>query len=148
LYLAASMKAALMEAALGDVPSPSGGYVVSKSDLWGRGLVVTEVAIMNARFADLTSMGLRRLGVKDVTTCDVADYPDTRAWATWFYESAPLVDGLVWMSRQLNTDLVCVLFGGRDVAVTPTGPPRRLSDPSVWSEIVDLLTQLDVSLVP
>ncbi|MBT9560701.1 MAG: hypothetical protein IV100_32050 [Myxococcales bacterium] len=86
--------------------------------------------------------------MKDVTMCEVADYLDTWVSATWFYDSAPAADGLVWVSRQLNTELVCVLFDGRIVAVTPTGPPRRLSAPSIWSEIVDLLTQLEVSLVP
>jgi hypothetical protein len=66
----------------------------------------------------LHSDGLRRLRVTnfDIIETEAADYHDTIAWGLAAYEArvdGAHPDGIVWMSRQFNSERAVMLFGDR-----------------------------------
>jgi hypothetical protein len=70
----------------------------------------------NLRLAALYSDGLRRLGLQNHQICDTdaVEYPDTVRWAAALHSRTDLaLDGIVWMSRQFNSEHAVVLFGDR-----------------------------------
>lgn len=149
LYLAETIGAALMETALRDVPSPSTDFVVSLDDLRSRNLRISEVELVSPALVDLTSLGLRRLGVKasELTDTEVESYEVTRQWAEWLHDHATWAHGLLWMSRQLSSHRVCVLFGDRPAVVRPTGAQFHLDQDPVQQELEDLVERLGAALL-
>lgn len=68
------------------------------------------------RLGALHSDGLRRLGLRNHQICetDAVEYPDTARWAAALHSRMDIsLDGLVWMSRQFNSEKAVVLFGDR-----------------------------------
>ena len=71
----------------------------------------------------LLGFGLGRLGVAagDLTATGPSLYPGTVRWGQACHDHSAEPDGIVWMSRQLNSVKALMLFGDR-VARTDLGP--------------------------
>lgn len=84
----------------------------------------------NLRLARFHSEGLRRLGVhaRDLTDTDSDQYSCTVEWAMAAHEAGG--DGVVWMSRQLNSVRAYCLFGDRvattDLEALPGDPETQI----------------------
>lgn len=63
----------------------------------------------------LHSYGLRQQNLRgrDLTDTPASTYSDTVTWARAVHEDMPAAHGIVWMSRQFNTDRAYVFFGDR-----------------------------------
>jgi len=115
LYAASTVQAALMETVLRNVPTPSAGYIqtlIPKTELRRVAQLRT---ISSLQLADLSGLGLRRLGLSraEVIDCDKAGYPLTKKLAAWVYAHRPDAQGLWWTSRQDDSAQALVLFEPR-----------------------------------
>lgn len=109
-YSAESGRAAVAESILHN--ATPGAFIPPRD--W-RTKVVTALRVNRTlRLARLHSDGLRRLDVhaRDLTDTDSDQYQWTVQWAQAAYEAG--AEGLVWMSRQHNSDRAYCLFGGAD----------------------------------
>ncbi|WP_427197750.1 RES family NAD+ phosphorylase [Ornithinimicrobium sp. Y1847] len=98
-YSAASPEAAVHESILHDaIP----GAHVSQAT-WVRKVLTVLATTRDLRLAQLHSDGLRRLGLRarDLTDTDADHYAGTVEWAEAAHAAG--ADGVVWMSRQLNS---------------------------------------------
>ena len=149
LYAADSIEGALMETVFHEAPTPSAGAQLRCSEIAAKALVLSEVrATAVLRLVDLTSTGLRRIGlsrpqVTDIDT-DAGAYPDTRALARHLHAACPSTHGLQWSSRQFDRSRAVMLFGDRigpDCLVVKM-PPRSLLDDDTEQRIMDLIDAL------
>lgn len=130
LYGASDVDGALSESVFHNVPIV-GEKRVTHAELVHR-LVVALVPNRDLTLVDLTSDGLRRLGLTrgPLIDSDGRSYPQTAAWARALHAHPAEVDGLVWVSRQRDTSLALVLFGDRvkisDLEAAPGRPPLPL----------------------
>lgn len=153
LYAAATLEAALMETVLHDVPYPSEGHLHDVDrDLDGP-LVVSEIATTKPlQLADLTQLGLQRMGLKpsQMFETNAGDYGRTRAWAAWLHAALPKAQGLVWMSARHAEHAAVVLFGDRVPAgvLQPAAPSRPLRDAQVAEALLGLLLRLGCGVAP
>lgn len=110
LYAAATERAGIAESLLRDVPL-TGGQLTHSAYRDKRMSQLTTTR--DLRLASLLGLGLRRLGVSadQVTTTAAAYYDRTVLWAQAAHEAG--FDGLVYMSRQCNSDRAYVFFGDR-----------------------------------
>lgn len=110
LYAAATEQAAIAESLLHDVPLQGGDLQPSKYSNRCMSKLTTN---RDLRLASLQGLGLRRLGVRadQVTSTPAAEYSRTVLWAEAAYKAG--FDGLVYMSRQCNSDKAFVFFGDR-----------------------------------
>jgi hypothetical protein len=78
-------------------------------------LVVALMARRDLLLVDLTSDGLRRLGLTrgELLESGARSYPQTAAWARALHDHCARVDGLLWISRQRATSRALILFGDR-----------------------------------
>ena len=122
LYAATSVQAALMETVLHDAPVPSAGFILTLGRANDPRRISRLLTAMPVRLADLSTVGLRRLGISraDVIDSDKTHYPVTRQLATWIYATCPDVHGLAWTSRQDDSAQAIVLFESRLAAGTLT----------------------------
>lgn len=105
-YLGRTLKVAVAETILHDLVPQRGKFIVPASELtryvWyfsGPDLVL----------ADMTGTHLKRLGAHgEIST--TTDYDTTQAWAKALHCHPQNVDGLLYVSRHVNTDLAVVLF--------------------------------------
>jgi hypothetical protein len=67
------------------------------------------------RLAAFHGYGLKRAGVKRTQLIDALppSYPQTAMWGQKVYEHPEEVDGIVWMSRQFDSQKALMLWGGR-----------------------------------
>lgn len=111
LYMAATPESAVAETLLHELPvgRPSRLGRDEYERMWMSKIQVTRAL----RVAVFHGLGLRRLGVNanQLTDTPVTRYPRTRPWASAAHRSG--ADGVVWMSRQCNSDQSFVLFGDR-----------------------------------
>lgn len=110
LYAAATEQAAIAESLLRDVPL-TGGQLMPFAY---RDKRMSQLRTnRDLRLASFLGLGLRRLGVTadQVTTTAAAHYDRTVLWAQAAHEAG--FDGLVYMSRQCNSDRAHVFFGDR-----------------------------------
>ncbi len=115
IYGGSNFKCALSESVFHDVPL-EGFKHIALSELAGR---VRSVLIPQRplRLAELHGAGLTRLGrrARDLTDFDDEGYEITRAWGQKIYDwrrpDGSVVDGIVWMSRQFNSEPSLMLFG-------------------------------------
>jgi len=130
LYGASDVDGAVSETVFHDVPV-RGVKRVPLAKLLHR-VVVPLAPTRDLRLVDLTSEGLCRLGLTrgELIDSDARSYPDTAAWARILHAHPHRVDGLLWVSRQRDTSLAVLLFGGRvevgDLEVAPNQVPLTL----------------------
>ncbi|HET7387946.1 MAG TPA: RES domain-containing protein [Nocardioidaceae bacterium] len=105
------------------------------------------------RLAQLHSDGLRRSGVhaRDLTDTDSDQYPFTVAWAQAAHAAG--ADGVVWMSRQVNSVRAYCLFGDRvapdDLEALPVDPEARVFATPADSEwLYDIALRMRVTVRP
>lgn len=125
-YSAASPEAAVHESILHDaVP---GAHLPRAT--WRRKVLTPLRTTRDLRLVQLHSEGLRRLGVhaRDLTDTDADQYAFTASWALAAHDVG--ADGVVWMSRQLNSVRAYCLFGDRVTASAlepvPDDPEARV----------------------
>lgn len=149
LYAAQTEQASVFESIFHDT---SPGSVVPAMAWQTKALTALRVE-RDLEVAALHSAGLRRHGLhgRDLTDTPAESYPDTVAWAEAVHDETTL-DGLVWMSRQFNTDQAFVFFGDRvtsnDLSPVDSHEPRRdfmLPDDAEW--LSALANQIDVTLM-
>jgi hypothetical protein len=120
---------------------------------WVNKVLTPVVTTRELRLAQLHSDGLRRLGVhaRDLTDTDSDQYVFTAEWAQAAHEAG--ADGVVWMSRQLNTKKAYCLFGDRaaatDLTALPADPEARVFATPADSEwLLEIATRMKVTLRP
>lgn len=115
LYAGSTRDVALMETVWHDAPTPSHGFhLVLKAATEPRrvGTLKPSTAM---HLVDLTTVGLRRLGLAraDVIDSDPVGYPITRQLCAWLYQNKPDAQGLCWISRQNDEGRAVLLFEPR-----------------------------------
>lgn len=122
LYAASTEQAAIAESLLHDVPLTGGRLMPSAY----RDKRMSRLGInRELRLASFLGLGLRRLGVSadQVTTTAAAHYDRTVLWAQAAHAAG--FDGLVYMSRQCNSDRAYVFFGDRAEDAFDLDPSNR-----------------------
>lgn len=114
LYGGSSLDCAIFETVFHDVPIEAADKFVDLDNFAQRAhgqLVPTR----DLQLVNLTSDGLHRLKVPkaELITSPAADYLQTAPWAQALHRQYPLLDGLLWMSRQRDRDHAVLLFGDR-----------------------------------
>lgn len=94
------------------------------------------------RLADLTGVALKRLGLNN-DVCASDDYTASMQVSAAVHAQLPEADGILYVSRQLNTQRAVVLFERSGVACAPT--PLALS---AHLDLPMLLEQFGVELLP
>ena len=115
LYLASTIEAALMESVFREVPTPPGEYILDLARLADAKLVVSRLRIARRlRLVDLTSKGLKRLGLTRSQMIDttVLEYSRTRAFSENLHHTTE-AQGLSWTSKQDDEARAFLLFGDR-----------------------------------
>lgn len=149
LYGAEGEEAAVAETLLHDLPTVGGRLVPERY----RGRVVSQVLPRRElRLAQLHGGGLRRLGARSTNLTDTtaAHYIRTVQWAAAIHKDTDL-DGIVWMSRQWNSQKAVVLFGdrvgSRELSVDPT-LGRSFATPDGFEWLAALCQHLKVVVIP
>lgn len=151
IYAGEDVKTALMESVLHDVPSPSHGYIYAPAPPEDRVLSTIQLSA-KIFLADLTALGLRRIGLRssDVIDGDKPTYPTTRAFAEELHAARTDVAGVVWDSRQTKKKAI-VLFGDRLGMITlahgPMASSVSVDDDAVRDELTELLEQLGANSI-
>jgi hypothetical protein len=148
-YSAASPEAAVHESILHDaVPH---AHVARAS--WIRKVLTPLTTTRDLEVVQLQSAGLRRLNVhaRDLTDTDSDQYPFTVEWARAAH--AVGAEGVVWMSRQLNSIHAYCLFGDRvtvgDLSAAPGDPEARVFATPADSEwLYDIALRMRVTIRP
>jgi hypothetical protein len=142
-----------METVFHDVPYATGPKMVSKAKHVADRSHSSLRFRVNLTLIDLSTISLHKLGIprSELIDTDASHYGETREWAAALYEQCPAAQGLKWTSRQDDTAMALVLFGGRvngSAFELLTGPLSLLEpDGSVGLEVLDLATRLGVFLV-
>ena len=151
IYAAHTFDGALMETVFPGVPYALGPKQFSQEKLAGQlhsCLTISTPLIL----ADLTSTALRAMGVQRNQFIDTeADqYPATRKWAIAVHAQHPQAQGLLWVSRQDDTDRAVLLFGDRITpeALRQIGKSRLLTSGSGLEKVVLLADRIGVNIVP
>ena len=132
LYGGSSLACAIFETVFHNVPIDAPDKFVNLDTFETR--AHGELAPRRAlRLVNLTSDGLHRLKVPkaELITSPPRDYRDTASWAEALHSQYPKVDGLLWMSRQRDSDQALMLFGDRVGAALNgkrMGGPLRTDD--------------------
>lgn len=148
-YSAASPEAAVHESILHDA--------VPRSHLprasWVRKVLTPLRTARELRLAQFHSDGLRRLEVhaRDLTDTDSDQYPFTVEWAGAAHAAG--AEGVVWMSRQLNSVRAFCFFGDRvssnDLQPVPGDPRARVFATPADSEwLYDIALRMRVTIRP
>lgn len=148
-YSAASSEAAVHESILHDAVPHS--HLPRAS--WIRKVLTPLTVTRELRLAQLHSDGLRRLGVhaRDVADTDADHYRFTMEWARAAHAAG--AEGVVWMSRQLNSVRAYCLFGDRvsasDLEPIPGDPDARVFATPADSEwLYDIALRMRVTVRP
>ena len=114
LYAATTPRGALMESVFRDVPYRTGFKHVDAKRVEAK-VCSTLLFQTDFQLLDLSKVALRGLGISPRQLIDTtkAHYPSTRGWAERVYAAHPLIQGLLWSSRQDDRALAVVLFGSR-----------------------------------
>lgn len=148
-YSAATPEAAVHESVLHDaVPHAHLPRV-----RWIRKVLTPLRTTRELRLVQLHSAGLRRLGVhaRELTDTDADHYSATVGWARAAHASG--AEGVVWMSRQLNSARALCLFGDRvvadDLVALPGDPEARVFATPADSEwLFDIALRMRVTIRP
>lgn len=150
LYGADDVVGALSETVFHDVPI-RGDKRVPHSKLVHR-LVVELIAGCDLRLVDLTSVGLRRLGLSraELIESDARSYPETAVWARVLHALPEHFDGFTWVSRQHDTSRALVLFADRvasaDLSVRPGAIPLTLGAGAGLDVVCDAASRAGITI--
>ena len=151
IYAAHTFDGAAMETVFHDVPYAPGPKQFSRSRLQNQKysrIEVTQTLIL----ADLTSKSLRSMGIQrnQLIDTEADQYPVTREWARVIHAQYPNVQGLLWVSRQDDTDRAVVLFGDRVSlgAIRQIGESIKLTDRRLFQTVLTLAERIGVNVVP
>jgi hypothetical protein len=83
LYAGSTVEVAMMETLMRDLPSPSHDFIFTVPQASGQLRLARLHTLAPLRLADLSALGLRRLGLTraEAIDCDSNGYPGTRALA-------------------------------------------------------------------
>lgn len=118
LYAGSSLETAFCESVLHESNAHNGAaYQISMADLTRRDLVqFRRPGNPDLLLADLTGAPLKKLGLSnDVSATN--DYQYTQEIASWIWQQHPDIDGIQFVSRQLNTTYCYALFDRSSVIV-------------------------------
>jgi hypothetical protein len=106
-----------------------GGYVVSSSELDKRSLVTFKhPKKATLKMADLTGDALKRMGLNNDISAG-PDYTDAQALSALLYAKHPKLDGICFVSRQLNTQRCFAIFERSGLVRNSAAPlPQDLLD--------------------
>lgn len=114
LYGGSSRDCAVFETVFHNVPIDAPDKFVDLDAFANRahGQIVPKRAL---QLVNLTTDGLHRLKIPkaELIASSPIDYIDTARWAQAIHHQCPDADGLIWMSRQRDTDQALMLFGDR-----------------------------------
>jgi hypothetical protein len=115
IHAASTVRGAIMETVLHDVPVPASGYIHDTERDLVSNLHMSTIGVQELRLVNLTSTGLRAAGLKhsDLFDDDKLNYARTREWAAWCWAQYPDAQGLIWISKQDNQSEAVMLFGDR-----------------------------------
>jgi hypothetical protein len=106
-YLGRSLTVALAETLLHDEVAVAGRFAVAPEELQRRHVVSFKGAEL--RLADCTGVALKRMGLDGRFSAEL-DTRATQAWSAALHEHPAAVDGLLYVSRHVNTGKAVVLF--------------------------------------
>ena len=136
LYAGEVDRTALAETLLRDLPANDRGARFLAKKYWrGRRLSRFELTRSLPVVSLVTGEDLGAIGQDTwLTTCDPADYPQTRAWAHWLRRIAPGAAGMIWLSKRQPGSLSACLFGDRCPPGSLVETDGPLSVPCVFEE--------------
>jgi hypothetical protein len=112
LYAGSTLAAAVVETLMRDLPPSPAARLLPFSQVAGRAISTLRLA-RDVELVLLRGRGLSQLGQdRWLVSCEAADYPTTRAWATAIRRWAPEAAGLAWLDR-LQHDFVYVFYRSR-----------------------------------
>jgi hypothetical protein len=106
-YLGKSLTVALAETLLHDEVAVAGRFAVAPEEVRRRHVVTFRG--MPLRLADCTGVALKRMGLDGRFSTDL-DTRSTQAWAAALHGHRAAVDGLLYVSRHINTGKAVVVF--------------------------------------
>ena len=151
LYAGGTLDVALMETVWHDAPTPSEGFHLVLNESTETRRVGSLKPSMPLRLVDLTTVGLRRLGLarSDVIDSDPSSYPITRQLAVWLYENKPQAQGICWTSRQFDEGKAVVLFEPRmsSVKLVPETKDEIFTDGPHLDAVLTLAERLGAAVI-
>lgn len=106
-YLGLSLQVAIAETVLHDLMPEGGHFVVSPDELESKQVVRFQGGTL--KLAKLSGTALKRIvGSSDISTIFPYDLP--QAWAMALHAHPAKVDGLLYMSKQVNDEQAVVIF--------------------------------------
>jgi hypothetical protein len=106
-YSGLSLRVAFAETILHDEEPAGGKFQIAGAVVSSR--YVVEFAGKALRLADLTDVALKRAGI-DPSLTTITDYTLPQRWSVAVHKHPEAVDGILYMSRHVNTDKALVLF--------------------------------------
>jgi hypothetical protein len=149
IYAASTLRGAIMETILHDVPVPASGYIHDIERDLVSNLHMSSIGVQELHLVNLTSTGLRAAGMKhsDLFDDDKLDYARTREWAAWCWAEYADAQGLIWISRQDNQSKAVMLFGDR--MSEPVADLHNTSHIAGHEDlIIELLAEMDAKVSP
>lgn len=143
-YAAQSLQVAFAETILHQKASFDGKeWVIDVKSLEERHIVqYTRPIHSQLVVADLTGLSLKSLGLNN-DLCASDDYSDAMALSRALHEQVPELDGILYVSRQLNTSFAVAIFERSGVQVRANAV--RLIEHSDYGQ---LLTEFNVAVIP
>ena len=106
-YAGLSLRVAFAETILHDEEPAGGRFQIAGAVVSSRYVVEFEGEAL--RIADLTGVALKRAGI-DPSLTTVTDYRLPQRWSVAVHRHREAVDGILYMSRHVNTDKAVVMF--------------------------------------
>lgn len=120
-----------------------GQWVIAEATILERHIVTyTRPAKPELMLADLSGVTLKALGLNN-DLCSSDDYTDSMAVGSALHAQLPDLDGILYVSRQMNTGLAVALFERSNVALQRT--VTRLVDHPDYDK---LLSRFNVDILP
>ncbi len=118
-------------------------WVIDEANIWERHIVTyARPSKPNLLVADLTGVHLKALGLNN-DLCSSDDYTASMAVSSALHAQVPDLDGILYVSRQMNTGLAVALFERSNVEIAI--PFTQLADHRDYGE---LLRQFNVAILP
>lgn len=152
LYAGTTFECAVMETFFHNVPFEPGLKPVPKKDAVNR--VHSQLTCKTPlKLADLTSIGLRKIGVKKLflIETDGDQYINTQKWAEAIHVQHTDVQGLFWTSRQNDQEQAIMLFGDRlkpGTLQVVAESKNLINDEATWNKVLDLADDIGAFIVP
>lgn len=143
-YAAQELKVAFAETVLHQKGDFIGGqWVIAEANILERHIVrYTRPAKPALMLADLSGVTLKALGLNN-DLCSSDDYTDSMAVSSALHAQLPDLDGIMYVSRQMNTGLAVALFERSKVELQRT--VTRLVDHPDYDQ---LLNAFNVEILP